>query len=278
MKKKTFSFFYAKGGSGYQRGHQVAEYLGAKENPEKGFKSDICIYTKITPPENHPKHTYCDVDDSLTVIPYIKRHPEVGVIATSIDSKDYLEKELGRKDIIVIPHHHCNRERLLRPDRPVKVVGIIGSKTSFQYPVDLFKKEIEKIGLELVYEEDYWNTYKTTTEKEMRLKVSEFYYAMDIQVIWRPKSPFLTMRYFRNPNKIGNSSSFGIPTVSYPEANYVKEWGGRFIQVSSIDRMIRACKELKNNQKYYSYYAKKALAYAETRHIETIIKLYKALK
>ena len=28
----------------------MAQYLGGKENPIKGFKNDICIYVKIIPP------------------------------------------------------------------------------------------------------------------------------------------------------------------------------------------------------------------------------------
>src|SRR3990167_4577036 len=99
MKKRNFSFFYTRGGSGYVRGHQMAQYFGAKENPTKGFRNDICIYVKIIPPDNHPKHSYSDVDDSWQAAEWLKTHPEMGVIAIAETAKDYLEKLLNQKDI-----------------------------------------------------------------------------------------------------------------------------------------------------------------------------------
>jgi hypothetical protein len=41
------SFFTKKGGSGEIRGKQVAEYIGARLNPETNFEKDLCIYVKI---------------------------------------------------------------------------------------------------------------------------------------------------------------------------------------------------------------------------------------
>src|SRR3990167_6470756 len=146
----NFSFFYSKGGSGYIRGHQMAQYLKGKENPTQGFENDLCIYVKILPPENHPEHTYSDVDDSPKAAEWLKNHPKVGVIAIAETAKDWLNNFLGRNDVVFIPHQHCNFERRLRPNRPVKTVGIIGSAiTAFQYPVEPFKEELKKMGLEL---------------------------------------------------------------------------------------------------------------------------------
>ena len=150
----------------------MAKYLGGKGNPKKGFENDICIYVKILPPDNPPKRSYSDVDDSPKAAKWLKRHPEVGVIAISETAKDYLCKFLGRGDVVFIPHQHCNFERDLRPDRPVKTVGIIGSNiTAFQAPVEPFRKRLAKMGLELKFEQDYWNTYKSTSKQEMRLNV-----------------------------------------------------------------------------------------------------------
>lgn len=277
-KKRGFSFFFAKGGSGYVRGHQMAKYLGGKENPTKGFKNDICIYVKIIPPENYPKHSYSDVDDSPRATEWLKTHPKIGVIAIAETAKDYLEKLLGRHDIIYIPHQHVNYERWVRPKRPVKTVGIIGSVGSFQYPIDLFKKELEKIGLELKYEEKYWQTYKSDKKRGMRLKVCDFYKDVDIQVVWRPRYIYPIETPFKNPNKLGNAGAFGIPTVSYPEPSFVRAWNRRFIQVNSVRRLINVCNRLKNDPRYYRWYSKKALARAEDYHIEKIAKLYRKLK
>src|SRR3989304_8326463 len=74
--KNTFSFFYGRGGAGLIRGVQMAEYLGAKKNPTKGFKNDICTYVKIRPPDNHSKRSYLDLVCRLLLE---KKHDDVRV-------------------------------------------------------------------------------------------------------------------------------------------------------------------------------------------------------
>ena len=278
-KKRGFSFFYTRGGAGYVRGHQMAQYFGAKENPTKGFKNDICIYVKITPPDNHPKHSYSDVDDSWQVAEWLKKHPEMGVIAIAETAKDYLEKLLNRKDIVCIPHQHVNFERWVRPwNKPVKNVGIIGSVGSFQYPIDLLRKELEQIGLNLIYHEKFWRTYGSIPGREMRVEVYNFYKQIDIQIVWRPKYKYPAEGPFKNPNKLENAGAFGIPTVSFPEPSFVREWNRCFIQVNSVRRLIKVCDRLKNDPRYYRWYARKALARAEDYHIDKIAKLYLKLR
>lgn len=277
--KRNFSFFYSKGGSGYIRGHQMAKYLGGKENPTGGYENDICIYVKILPPENHPKHTYSDVDDSPKAAEWLKTHPEVGVIAISETAKDWLSKSLNRNGVVFIPHQHVNFERRLRPPRPVKTVGIIGSNiTAFQYPIESFRKELESIGMELKFSEDYWNTYKTNEKQEMRLNVADFYYGVDIQVGFRPKVIFKSMGPFQNPNKLGNSSSFGIPMVAYPEESYEREWGGCYVPAKTIEEMLIQIKKLKDDPLFYKKVANKALKRAENYHVDAVSKLYLDLK
>ncbi len=257
----------------------MAKYLGGKENPTEGFENDICIYVKILPPEHPPEHSYSDVDDSPKAAEYLKNHPEVGVIAISETAKDYLSKFLDRDDVVFIPHQHVNFERRLRPNRPVKTVGIIGSSiTAFQYPVGSFRKELAKMGLTLKFEEDYWNTYKSTPNREMRLNVADFYYSIDIQVGWRPRVIFRSMAPFQNPNKLGNSSSFGIPMVAYPEPSYEWEWKSCFVPVNSIEKMLQQLKKLKNDPVFYKGIASKALRRAEDYHIDNVSKLYLNLK
>jgi glycosyltransferase involved in cell wall biosynthesis len=257
----------------------MAQYLGGKENPISGFENDLCIYVKILPPENHPKHTYSDVDDSPKAAEWLKTHPEVGVIAICETAKDYLNKLLNRNDVVFIPHQHCNFERRVRPNRPVKTVGIIGSAiTAFQYPVEPFRQKLAKMGLELKFEADYWNTYKTNEKQEMRLNVADYYYSIDIQVGWRPRVIFRSMAPFQNPNKLGNSSSFGIPMVAYPEPSYVREWDGCFVPANSIEEMLAQIKRLKDNPAFYRNIAKKALERSEDYHIDNIAKRYLALK
>jgi hypothetical protein len=257
----------------------MAQYLHGKENPTEGFENDLCIYVKILPPDPHPPHTYCDVDDSPKALEYLKTHSDVGVIAISEYSKEEMSKILGRNDIVFIPHQHVNFERRLRPNRPVKRVGIIGSSiTAFRSPVEPFREALNKIGLELAFEQDYWDTYKTNDKQEMRLNVADFYYSIDIQVGFRPRVIFRSMAPFQNPNKLGNSSSFGIPMVAYPEPSYVREWDGCFVPARTIEEMVSQIKKLKDNPQFYSDIAAKALNKAEEYHIDNVSKLYLNLK
>jgi glycosyltransferase involved in cell wall biosynthesis len=277
--KKNFSFFYARGGSGYIRGKQMAQYLGGKENPTEGYENDICIYVKVHPPDSHPLHSYLDVDDSGVAVLHVKTHPELGVIAISEIAKDYLEEFLGRRDVVFIPHQHCNFERRVRPDRPVKTVGIIGSKvTAFEYPIQPFREKLAKMGLELKFEEDYWNTYKTNEKQEMRLNVADFYYSIDIQVGFRPKPIYWIRDHLQNPNKLGNSSSFGIPMVAYPEPSYEREWDGCYVPARTIEEMLAQIKRLKDDPVFYKEIADRALKRSENYHIDQVAKRYLKLK
>lgn len=277
---RTYSFFRSRGGSGYIRGYQMAKYLGGKDNPKEGYENDLCIYVKLIPPEDHPKHTYCDVDDSPYQARWLLKHPECGVIAISLTAQEYLKNYLKRDDIYFIPHQHCNFENRVRPrDREVKVVGIIGCRSSFQFPANEFKKMVEDIGMELRYEEDYWNTYKSRRhQQEMRLNVADFYLGMDVQVVFRPQAYYRLLAPFANPNKMGNSSSMGIPTVAYPEKSYVREFDGCFLPANTIPEMIDWLKELKKNPVLYNDIADKNLERSKFYHIDNIAKLYEALK
>lgn len=279
----NFSFFYTRGGSGYIRGHQMATRLGGKMNPQEGYEDDLCICVKISPPhiywpKKQPKRVICDVDDSFHQARWLKEHPECGVIAICETARDYLKEHLNRDDIYYIPHQHCNFERRVRPEREVKVVGIIGSRSSFQYPAEEFKKEVEKLGMELRYEEDYWNTYKSNRNQEMRLNVADFYYNMDVQVVYRPTAYYQRLAPFANPNKMGNSSSFGIPTVAYPEKSYVREFDGCFLPANTIPEMIEWIRQLRDDPHLYNDLAKKNLDRSEFYHIDSVEKMYRALK
>lgn len=270
----TFSFFYSRGGSGYVRGYQMAEALGGKHNPKSGFENDICIYVKILPPDNYPKHSYMDVDDAPKAVNWLMTHKDIGVIAISKRAKRKLEQLLPGRKIILIPHQHVNFERWTRPDREVKVVGIIGSTSSFQSDIEEFRTKLSELGLELKYEEDYWNTYKTDQNKSMREKICDFHKEIDIQVVWRPRRDNSIKDMLRNPNKLGNAASFGIPTVSYPEENFEEEWDGLYLPALTIDQMIFQIRCLKDSKVLYRNYSISGLLRAEKYHMDNIMKRY----
>jgi hypothetical protein len=276
---KPYSIFHSVGSAGNVRGKQVAQLLGAKINPTSGFENDTCIYVKVRPPENHPKNTYLDVDDATNAVKWLKTHHNTGIIVNSKMSKDYLKKLLKRNDIKVIPHMHCNYENWVRPDEwKVKTVGIIGSKTSFKYSISEIREKLGAIGLKLIYNKDYWKHYGDRgewTEDHRRMQVVDFYKMIDIQIVWRPDDTFSEdQKPLKNPNKLVNASSFGIPTVSYPEKGFMYEWHNKFIAVNTIDELVRWVEELKDNKSFYNVFSKESLRMAKEYHKDKIIQLY----
>ena len=232
------SFFTHSGGAGIIRGQQVAKHLGAKLNPKSGFENDTCIYVKCVPPEYYSENTYIDVVEDSAGLRWVKSHPKVGIIASSKSIYDYLIIKLLNK-IVLIPQHHCNFERQVRTRNEVDTVGIIGNKACFQYPIGEFEAKLNSMGMKL----------KTLIKKtfDSRQEVVDFYKTIDIQVVWRPNSDGV----LRNPLKLINAMSFGIPTVSYPEKDFQVELGEYYISTFSADGVISGIEELRKNK--FSY-------------------------
>ena len=70
------------------RGDQIADHIGAKFNPEKGYKKDICIYVKPQVRKGDDfvfegRKNYIDIVDGHNLGELAKMHPEVGVITCS---------------------------------------------------------------------------------------------------------------------------------------------------------------------------------------------------
>lgn len=264
----NFSFFThpkSRCGSATIRGMQVAEYIGGKSNPVEGYENDICIYVKKLPPEDFPRHSYFDVIDNRHAIVWLQKHPQIGVIAISKTAKKYLQQRLNRTDIHLIPEHHCNYERECRTRNSVTTVGYMGSRTGSQFPVDI-KERFAEMGLEF----KYTNQYKT------RQDVVGFYHSIDIQIMDR--YVLRSVVKLKNPLKLENAGSFGIPTVAFPETNFIEEFGGCFVEARTIDEMILQCKKLKDDKEFYVEIANKALLRAEEYHISKIAPLYCRLK
>ncbi len=274
---KTFSFFHSRGGAAHIRAIQMGKHLNAKLNPKSGYEDDVCIFVKIVPDKGYPKHSYIDVVDAPKAVDWLKDHPNIGVIAISQVAQRYLNKLLDRKDVVFIPHHHCNYNRELRPPREVKTVGIMGSINSFQHPIDDIRKRLKNIGLELLYDVDHWDKYNnepTKKFKDSREKVVDYYKKIDIQIVWRPKAWSPRYDKLRSPLKLENTGSFGIPTVAYPEPSYVDEFNDCFLPATTIEELIGLVKKLKNNEEFYKDIALKALLQAENYHIDHVSKLY----
>ena len=258
------SFFAHSGGAGLIRGEQIAKKLGAKLNPKDGYEDDVCIYVKCVPPDNYPKKTYVDVVEDSAGLRWVKSHPKVGIIASSNTIYDFLSNELPNK-IVLIHQHHCNFDRWVKIIRKPKVAGIIGNKASFQYPLDKIEKELNKLGLEL----------KTLIKKKFtsREEVVDFYKEIDLQLVWRPESDGV----LRNPLKLVNALSFGIPTFAYPEEDFIAEFNDYFIQANDMDQLLHWITIFTRATQYYKIFSDKAIKKAEEYHINNISKLYSKL-
>lgn len=255
------SFFTHSGGAGLIRGEQVAKRIGAKLNPKEGYENDVCIYVKCVPPDNYPKNSYIDVVEDSAGLRWVKQHPTVGIIASSKSIYEHLKGILKNK-IVLIPQHHCNFERIKRTRKEIKIVGIIGNKAAFQYPLDKLKFSLDRMGLEL----------KTLIKKVFtsRQEVVDFYKEIDMQLVWRPNSDGI----LRNPLKLINAMSFGIPTIAYPEKDFLMELENYFIGVKYMDEMIEESYFLSTGKYYYDEFVKKGVLKSEEYHIDNISKLY----
>ncbi|OGH24582.1 MAG: hypothetical protein A3B47_03840 [Candidatus Levybacteria bacterium RIFCSPLOWO2_01_FULL_39_24] len=247
-------------GSTSIRAEQIAQYLGAKFNPAEGYEDDICIYVKPSGNENFAKNSYIDIVDGFTLVNWLKTRPQFPIIAVSKSAYDYLTYKLPGHRIILIPQQHCNFERTRRTRKEINTVGIIGLSSSFMYPFDEMEKKLKSIGMNLF----------TGFVFKNRMDVVNLYKQIDIQITWRT----LNWR-LKNPLKLYNAASFGIPTVGYREDCY-REFENYYVPVKTIDELISEVNKFKNAD-YYNQFSEKIAAKAEDWHISKIAKLYNQL-
>ena len=284
VNKNISIFFNTRSGSGKCRGAQICNYINANANPADGYENDVCIWVKRPPHDlkKIPKYSYIDIVDGEKLFPFIRENPNIGVIASSIFSKNFLDELRASKqidnEVVLIPHHHCNYERIKRPERKIKTVGFIGHHCKYESLPKTLEKDLADIGLEFKYNVNF----------ETRMDVSNFLQTIDIHICNRNfteisktdrilrKNP---MRYamLKNHLKLANSGSFGIPTVSYQETSFKDEFDGCFVEALNPEDIIIQCKRLKEDSAYYNDIANKAMERAEQFHIENIAPLYYSL-
>jgi hypothetical protein len=259
------SFFFQERGAGLINGRQMGEFLGAKLNPTEGFDDDICIYVKCVPPDNFPKRSYVNIVDGVGLIPWLARHPECGVISTSVTGTNYLKNRLNR-EVVFIPEAHCNWDRETRTRSRVTTVGVIGNKKGFDIPLSIAIDRLRAIGLEF----KYCDTYTS------RQSVVDFYKTVDIQICYRPNVTGVHA-LLHNPLKLENAGSFGIPTVAYAEENFIAEFGGCFVPVDNEFDLFRLVAELKNDPGLYGGVSRRSAEKSEEYHIENVAEYYRRL-
>jgi len=264
---KNISFFFKESGAGLIDGKQIGEYLNAKLNPESGYEDDICIYVKQQPPEIFPKNSYVNIVDGDGLVPWIESHSEIGIITTSLTGYKYLSYKLKRDDIVFIPEHHCNIEKLSRKREFVNVVGVIGNRKGFDIDLDIAAEMFGNKEMEFVFKGDY----------KSREDVVDFYKGIDIQLCWRPNVTG-THAQLHNPLKLANAGSFGIPTIAFPEDNFVAEFDSYFLPIRDKSEIVTSALRMKFSPSLYTYYSKYVKKHSESYHIANVAKKYEVLK
>lgn len=248
------------------RGEQIAAFMGnARLNPTSGYENDVCIYVKphIKPGNEFKfeKRSYIDIHEAIDLVGTLNKYPEVGVIAYSDLAFELLKKHL-KNEVVLIPHHHLNFERIKRNRDKILKVGTTGSPEAENYIPEIIREGLKKRGIKL---EVYTNFYP-------RMSVSRFHESIDIHLHWRP---FLK-RKLSCPFKIINAASFGVPTLALDEPSF-KEVEGCYIGVKTAEEWLDALDRLIADPELYETMTEKCLETAEKYHIDNIAKLYEEL-
>ena len=256
--------------SGEIRGRQMAFAVDGVVDAKEIFSDDVLIFIKGFPPDRlieHVKRVYIDVDDGWGLIDILKKRLDVTPIAASRVGQRYLQEQLGRDDVLLIPGHHCNFERDVRVTDEVKTAGYIGYPENLQLGIDELHKALGDVGINFV----------AKTDAKSREDVCNFYKSIDIQICFRKKGEMNPAPELRDPLKLINAGSFGVPTVAYPEPSYADEFNGCFMSADSLDYVVRCCDDLLRIGWFYHKMSVLALQRAERYHIDYIAPLFRRL-
>lgn len=248
------------------RGMQMSDALKCKLNPLKDYQDDVCIYVKphVKTNENFKfegKSPYLDIVDGWDLIHLMRKNPKVPVIAMSKWDCENLAKEMDN-EIIFIPQHHVNFERVLRRPEATTKVGIVGTAESFPFVPGALKKGLKDRGMELV----------ELARFDTRKGIQDFYQDLYVQLVWRPYK-----RKMGNPLKLVNGASFGVPTIALHEDTF-KEMDGYYLPAKTLEDFFTQLDKLKADNVYYEGFSKRILQKSEEYHMDNIVEMYKLLK
>lgn len=247
------------------RADQMAERLGARLNPESDYEQDTCIYVKphVKPGDGFEfkGRAWLDIIDGWDLRTVARAAPTVGVIACSTLDGVILQRELPN-NVVVIPQHHCNFERVTRERSGVTRVGCIGTEGAWKDLPAGLEEALGKRGVALERFSQFWQ----------RQDIIDFYRRIDVQIVWRPYRKRLA-----NPLKLVNAGSFGVPTIALHE-DYFNEFGDAYIPVGSLAEFLTKLDELRSWPLLYDQWANRARVKAEAYHIDRIAEKYRSLE
>lgn len=270
----NLAFFYRRTQLSGRIRRQVAEVIGAKVNPQGDVSQDICIGVKMSPgliqhdkliPRSAMGDYYLDFIDHHTCLPWLAHWPDIKVIVCSRSGEAYLRSRIANP-LTFIPQHHCNVERERRPARPVKVVSYIGLMTGLPDWYDTVNTAVQNMGLEMRYLTDFQD----------RQDVVNAYRQTDIQFQWCYGMPH-KLEQTKNPMRVLNGLSFGIPMVSNAAPAYVAECAGYFESAATIGDALDAIRQLQTDEARYASYAERGPAFAEPYHLDQIAAQFRRL-
>lgn len=260
--------------SGYVRGRQVAEFLEVPFNPPN-HNDFTCVWVKRRVEPWWPEKSWVDIMDAADLRGNIRDSGRpVGVIAFTTASYVYLLRFYKRFNhrVVLIPQHHCNFEKTLRPDREVRIVGFVGHKEGLSCGEDELRAGLAEVGLEL---RCLYFGRSATQCRISRMDVVKFYEDIDIQVSFRWLRGMF--HRFKDNVRFLNAGSFGIPSVSAPEGNLLEHFADSAITAMTVTDLVRECGRLKNEPNYYKEMSKRVLEASQAYHISQIAPKYAEL-
>ena len=245
------------------RGFDIAEYLGAKINPTKGWEDDLCIYVK-------PKHLnrvrdgdWVDTSDGNWLLEALKTRPGIKVIAHSKISYRYYKEKL-KNEIVYLPQQHLNWENIKRDRKEITTAGYIGSPSPLSIKIyNEIENRLKESGFDFI----------TCFNYQSRQDAVNFYKKIDLLVIgvWEPEDHGL----YKTPTKMINAASFGVPSIAYPMIGY-EEFEGYYIRINNNDEIVVEAEKFKDKD-YYNKWSKKIIKKADEYHISKIAQRYNNL-
>jgi len=266
-------FFTNSWNSGEIRARQIGKMLGpeiAVVDPKEVYEDDVLVGVKAVPPDHivgRVKDVYIDVVDCHGTFKALRADDRLKAIAIGDTAYEKICEEISPDRVVKIPEHHCNFERRLKSNMfPIKTVGYIGEMSGLHLVTPFLAAMLHDLDVEFLI----------CYQFSKREHVTEFYDKIDMQITYRLDDRDCGVwPELKNPLKLANAGSFGIPTVGWPEANYLAEWKGCFWEALSVSDVASTIRGM--TAEMYRDMSNKALGRAQYYHIERILPLYKEL-
>jgi hypothetical protein len=262
--------------SGEIRGRQIADKLNVSselynasynEAIDVASLPDHVVFIKSFPAEeidfllSKGVTIWIDPVDADNCLVECAKRPELKILAAGESARDYIEARVSN-DVTLIPQQHCNFENHQRTNWPPKFVGYVGYLENLDVSPGRLEKVLRTVQLEFIA--------GVMDEKATRKQVAEFYQKLDIQITFRgPRLVKNMPPEMKNPLKVYNAASYGIPTVGFPEPSY-KEFMPLY-PVRSFEDLIVQCERLKEQTPFFRT---DLLERSEEYSLDNVVKLY----